>query len=324
MAIPSTRMRIGLDNVVYSVMDDTTDISGGSISYGTVYPLIGAKTLTFDRGASIANVYGDDGSFAVGETVGDMKVTLEVADILPADYARLMGFTYANGVIAEGVTDESPYIAVGFRTLRMGTTPAGAKVYEYFWLPKIKLQKPKDSEKTKDKSLAPRTASMDGQALRTISSNDYIVRARSDDTNVAATTITNWFVQPMYSASVDLTALTVVASTGTGATKTFLLTFSKASASGTIPFSIPASSLVTLVNQLVCAKNAAGALLTVTAAILSAGTGFSNSPVTVTVTSAASTASDVICVGIAAGSNVVDNNGVAVTAYANGGVTLHA
>ncbi len=233
MALTSNRMRIGLSNVVYSIMDDTTDISGGAITYGTVYPLVGALALGFDRGASSTVIFGDDGPFAAGETVGEMKLSLEVADILPADYARILGFPYVNGIVAEKVSDQSPYIAIGFKTLRMGSD-SGSKVYEYFWLPKVKFQKPKNDEKTKDKSLAPRTVAMEGTALKVISNDTYIVRARDDDPAVSGTTITNWFNSPIYSASVDLGALTLTSSVGTISTKTFRVTFAKAGGGSTV------------------------------------------------------------------------------------------
>jgi phi13 family phage major tail protein len=226
MAMPNTRMKIGLSNLVYSILDDTTDFAGNSLSYGTVYPLPGAVTLDFDRGSSIANVFGDDGPFSVGETVGEMKIGLEVNDLLPADYARILGFTYSSGMIAEGINDASPYVAIGFKTLRMGKN-AGALVYEYFWLPKCIFQKPKNSEKTKDKSLAPRTVMLDGEAIRTITNDKYIVRARGDDPNVAAATISGWFTTPLYSATQSLTAVTVGTITAAASPKTITIPFAK-------------------------------------------------------------------------------------------------
>jgi phi13 family phage major tail protein len=226
MSMPNTRMRIGLSNVVYSILDDTTDYAGNPLTYGTVYPLPGAVALTFDRGSSMANVFGDDGSFSVGETVGEMKLGLELNDLLPADYARILGFTYSSGMIAEGINDASPYIAIGFKTLRMGKN-SGAAVYEYFWLPKTIFQKPKNDEKTKDKSLAPRTVKLDGEAIRTITNDKYIVRARGDDPNVAAATISGWFTAPLYSATQSLTAVTVGTITGDSGAKTLTIPFAK-------------------------------------------------------------------------------------------------
>jgi phi13 family phage major tail protein len=231
-------MRIGLSNVVYSVMDDTTDISGGTISYGTVYPLPGAVSLTFDRGASIANIFADDGSFVAGETVGEMKIGLECADLLPADYARLLGFAYASGMIAEGIADVSPFVAIGFKTRRLGKN-SGADIFDYVWLPKCIFQKPKMDEKTKDKSLAPRTMKLDGEALRTLSNDKYIVRARSDDSNVAAATLSGWFNQPLYSATQSLTAVTLTSAAGSISGKTVTFTMAKSGES----FAIDANTL---------------------------------------------------------------------------------
>jgi phi13 family phage major tail protein len=291
-------MRIGLSNVVYAVMDDTTDISGGAITYGTVYSLPGAVSLSFDRGASIANVFGDDGSFAVGETVGEMKLGLEIGDLLPADYARILGFTYSSGMIAEGINDASPYVAIGFKTLRMGKN-AGAAIYEYFWLPKCIFQKPKNDEKTKDKSLTPRTVSLEGEALRTISNDKYIVRARGDDALVAAATISGWFTTPLYSATQSLTAVTVGTITSAVSPKTITIPFAKGGETFSLQAPTDADIEISVVSTgLVLAG-------TRTYAVSSAGT----AP-TITITCSTLTA---VAHLVTVTSYVKDSNGVSVT-----------
>jgi phi13 family phage major tail protein len=291
-------MRIGLSNVVYSVMDDTTDVSGGVITYGTVYTLPGAVSLSFDRGSSIANVFGDDGSFAVGETVGEMKLGLEVADILPADYARILGFTYSSGMIAEGIVEASPYVAIGFRTLRMGKN-SGSAIYEYFWLPKCIFQKPKNDEKTKDKSLAPRTVKLDGEAIRTISNDKYIVRARSDDALVAAATISGWFTAPLYSATQSLTAVTVGTITGSSSAKTITIPFAKSGET----FSLQAPTVEDIVISVV----STGLILAGTSTFAQSAAG-----VTPTITLTNSNVSAVPHLVTVTG-HVKDSNGVSVT-----------
>ena len=235
MAMPYTRMKVGLDDLVYSVMDDTTDTPGGTITYGTVYSLYGARAVDIDPGASFAWEPGDDGGFAIGETVGEMKIALEVDDLLPADKARLFGHTYANGIISENVLDVSPYVAIGFRVLRMGTS-GGNKVYDYAWIPKCIFEKPKANEATKGKTYTPRTVKIDGEFTRTLSSGDYIEVARSDDTTLAAGTISGWLATPRYVSTQDLGALTLTSVNGVNATstKTFTLTFAKAGGGTTV------------------------------------------------------------------------------------------
>ena len=316
------RTRIGAKDLVYALLTESSDVSGGTPSYGAVKSLATLAKMSLNPGSSAITEFFDDGAGAIGETTGKIQPDITLYDIDPSAYAELLGISYANGIVGQNTADQSPYVAIGWKVLHQGST-AAAPDYDYWWLYKCKFMKPDHAFETKADTLKPNLYSLKGEAAKLAANGYYASWCRTTDTNLPAATVAGWFSQVTLPAP-DLTALTMVAATGTGATKTFILTFSKASSSAIIPFTISASSIAALVNQLVCVKNSSGALLAITAAISIAGTGFSNSPVVVTVTSASSTGGDVISVGIGAGSDVVDSSGVAVTAYANGGVTLHA
>ena len=312
------RPRIGLSNVVYAVLNEATDIASGTPTYGTIKPLANALELSFDPAGNAATLFADDGAAFVADNVGEMKISFGIADIDPANYAEILGHTYANGIMGQNSTDQSPYIAIGAKRLRAGKDGANA-VYDYFWLPKVKLTKPKESAKTKGASIEFQTPMLEGSVVKLVANGNYRTMARSDDANVAATTVTNWFNSVVITSSADLTALTVVAAAGAGATGTFLLTLSKASNSGAIPFTISAAAIAAFASAFRVAKVSDGSKVPTTYALLSPGTGFSNSPVTVTGSTGISNTA--MFIGVPAGSAAVDGSGVSVSEYYSGSVT---
>lgn len=215
------RPKIGLSNVVYAVLTESSDVSGGTPSYGTITPLANALELSFDPAGSTATLFADDGAAFIADNVGEMKISFGVADINPADRAIILGHTYAGGQITENVTDQSPYIAIGARRLMAGKE-GGNAVYEYFWLPKVKLSKPKVDAKTKGASIEFQTPMFEGAVTKLVANGNYKASVRTDDANATSTTITNFFNQVVTTSGADLGAITVaVAKSTTKATFTF-------------------------------------------------------------------------------------------------------
>src|SRR6266487_4595590 len=161
------RPRIGLSNVVFAVLDESTDVSGGTPSYGTITPLANAMELSFDPAGNESMLFADDGPAFLADNVGEMKLSFGIADISPANLATLLGHTYANGITTEAPTDQSPYVAIGAKKLRSGKDGA-ALVYDYFWLLKVKLMKPKEDAKTKGATIEFQTPMLEGMAVQLI------------------------------------------------------------------------------------------------------------------------------------------------------------
>lgn len=218
------RPRIGLSDVVFAVLDEASDVAGGTPSYGTITPLANALELSFDPAGNESMLFADDGPAFLADNLGEMKIAFGIADISPENMATLLGQTYANGIISESPTDQSPYIAIGAKRLRAGKN-GSSLVYDYFWLAKIKLMKPKQDAKTKGASIEFQTPMFEGMAVQLIANGNYRTMLRTDDANATNTTITNWFSQVVIDSSVDLGALNVaVAKNTTKARFTFTKT----------------------------------------------------------------------------------------------------
>ena len=233
----SARPFIGLSGVKYSLLTEASDTVGGSQpTYGTIYDLPGAMEMKWDPNASAATLFADDGAYTTAETVGDMKVTMKLADAEPADYARLLGHTYSNGQIVEKTTDASPFIALMFKALR-----AGSSVYEYFCIYKLKLSKPSLDSATKGASINYQNPSFEGHVVKLNYNDSFRLRMRTDDATADATTLANFFTAIPFSGA-NLNALTCTIAEGTaGNAGKIEFTFAKA---GGASFSMDSATCV--------------------------------------------------------------------------------
>ena len=205
MATSTNRLAIGCEDFVYSILTEGTDVAGGTPAYGTVYPLPGLKQFNYQSNSSLTRWYGDNGVFAASEFVGEQSISVDVSDIPPQDRNRLFGFTYANGVLVESADSVSPYVAIGAKV----TLDGGQSTY--VWFPKVKFNKPSLDANTKESSVAFQSVMIEGAILQLISNSNYRVSVRTDDAAAPAATISNWFNQPVITQTVDLGALSVVA-----------------------------------------------------------------------------------------------------------------
>jgi phi13 family phage major tail protein len=308
---------IGLSNLVAWQLQ--TDTAGGTTTYGAPFSLAAAAEMSFDPASSQTPYFADDSLTAIGSTTGFRKVGIKLYDIDPANLGILIGQTYANGQLVDKGADQSPYFAIAGKVLRNG----GAYSYVVFY--KCQLMKPKSDFKTKGATINFVEVQLDGASAALQSNGQYWNAQRSDDPNGTAAAISAWFTTPQFSTT-DNSALSVVFAAG-GTAKTITATFSKASASGTIPFTMADPTTITaLVNEIQVVKSVAagagtGAVLTWV--LTTPGAGFSNNTIlfTGTVVSGATTA-DNVTVSVRANSAVKDNNGIAVTAVGKGYLTL--
>jgi phi13 family phage major tail protein len=196
-----------------------TDPAGGTPTYGTVYPIPALKAAVYTTNASLSRAYGDDGLQAAAETVGAQTLAIDLLEIPQDDKNRLLGLDYAAGILQSKATNLSPYVAVGFEVTRDDGSS------DYVWFPKVKFQKPGQDAQTKAETITYQSEMLEGAVVNLTANNVYRVMARTNDPNVSATTITNWFNAPVTSSGADLGALNVtVAKLTTQARWTFTKT----------------------------------------------------------------------------------------------------
>jgi phi13 family phage major tail protein len=218
----ANRPRFGAKDLVYAVLSEPTDVEGGTPTFGAIKALAGLGKIAVNPNASQATLYGDDQLQHIADTIGKVDVSFDLADILPDAYAEVLGHTYANGQIMEKATDQSPYIAIGFKLTRTGNP-----YYDYFWLYKGKLSKPDFSSDTKRETINFQAQSFKGVFQPLLANGNWRLRLRTDDANVPAATLSGFFTAVPLTAAADLGALSCVMAK---ATLNLTFTFAKVGA----------------------------------------------------------------------------------------------
>lgn len=219
----AARPVIGAKDLVYALLSETSDVVGGTPTYGTVKSLAGLGKISMNPNGNAAVLYGDDQPLHVADSVGKIDLSFDLADIDPAAYAEILGHTYGAGGVLEKSTDQSPYVAIGFKR-----THTGSSVETYYWLYKVKFLKPDNSAETKKESISFQSIALKAIAVPLISSGVWRLWIRTDDANASAATLAAFFSTVVLSASIDTGALTLTSGAGVASSKTMVLTFAKA------------------------------------------------------------------------------------------------
>lgn len=222
------RPRIGLSGLVLAeVLSD--DENG--IVYDTPFKIPGAVVATINPNSSVETDYADDGAFFAQNNRGNTELSLEMIDITPENEAKMLGQRRVNGVTIETDLDQSPYFAFGARVLMAGSDETGDAVYTYLWYAKGKFSVPESGGETKRDSISFGHKNLTAQFVKTQfvpdgqKSGTIGARIRTDDPEVSASLIENWFSAPVISVDQNVGAFTVTAAAGSN--NTVILTGSK-------------------------------------------------------------------------------------------------
>jgi len=296
----SKHPQIGIQDVVYATLTESTDVVGGTPTYGTVYPLAGAMKFNTKHNGSAATLFADDGAAFSATTVGKTQVSCEFYDILPDAYAAIVGISRANGINADSSLDTAPYVAVGYKSLKAGLDSSGNPVYVYRWILKGKFTKADEGGETKKDTLNYTSVALNAEFVKLQANGYYQTSIRTDDTAVSSTTVTNWFNAPVISNSADLNAFTLTSAAASISTKTFTLTFAKAGGGTTTVYDGASSNVIISVGstgtQVALTTFTPGsASTTPTLAVVTSAT-LTGVPYTIVVTAGLHDASGVPCV----------------------------
>ena len=204
--------KIGLDEVyIAKVLSD--DANG--IVYDTPKHLPGGVNASINPNSDVATDYGDNGVFFVTNNRGNTELALEMIDIDPDTLAEMLGQEKTNGITVEKPLDQSPYFAIMFRVWIAGTDANGNNRYQYFCYAKGKFSVPETGGSTKKESIEFGHVNMTAQFAQTEYNGVICTHARSDDPDVSASIINNWFNAPVVTVSQNNSAVTVAAAAGT-------------------------------------------------------------------------------------------------------------
>lgn len=185
---------IGLDQFHYAIVEG--DEVGGTTYASSVHvPNITQANTNFN--SSVETFFADDGPAVVYSQIGEVEVEINIADLPPEDYAKLIGGEYENGMVQYNVSASAPDVALAFRAQKSNGK------YRYMWLLKGKFSVPNMEARTKEASVnfQPQTINFKGAARA--SDRNVFKRIDSDDANLPAgvddtSLLNDFFEDPNY------------------------------------------------------------------------------------------------------------------------------
>ena len=214
--------QIGLSNLHYALLTSDT-VSG--VTYEAPVLISGAITANINPNSSSGVLWSDDAPSEVFSQMGQVDVEIEVKDLPLEVQAVLLGHTITGGILKRKSTDVSPYIALGFKSLKSNGS------YRYVWLYKGKFQLPEINHQTKNDKVNFQIPKMKASFIRLDYDNSWIKQVDEDHIDYVSTIGTNWFTA--VEGEADTTAPTVTsvpadAATGVAIDANIVLTFSEA------------------------------------------------------------------------------------------------
>lgn len=193
--------KIGVDLLYVAEVQSDGD-SGAA--YGKPFRLPGLNNIGYDPSTQSATYDADDGTYVSYSADGTTTVTIKVADLLPEHYSKLLGLEYKDsGVIEEGVADNAPEVAVGWRSQKSDGS------YRFIWVLKGKFSKNAETYSTKSGSgvsfndrelvFTAENRVFDGLKRRQLESNDPKVTM---SISAISSPVDGWFSDPDFEPTV--------------------------------------------------------------------------------------------------------------------------
>lgn len=186
---------IGLDNFyVAKVTEDNTTTT----TYGASQRIINITQANINFNSTLATFFADNAPAVAYSQMGDVEVSINVADLTPSEYALLTGATRTEqGVVELGAEDNPPELAVGFRAMKSNGE------FRYMWLLKGKFSVPNANHQTKESGVNFQQQELSFRSLARIKDDLVMRRVDSDDDNLPegvtnAVLLDEWFVDPDY------------------------------------------------------------------------------------------------------------------------------
>lgn len=107
--------QIGLRNFYYALMTKE-DTATTAATYGTPKRVAGINSIEISPTVNTATLYGDDIALATASSLGEISVTIDVADLPLEDLAALLGHKVEDGVMVSKGSDSAPYCAIAFES----------------------------------------------------------------------------------------------------------------------------------------------------------------------------------------------------------------
>lgn len=137
---------IGVDAFYYALMTSDTSADTKPV-YDASERVPGLVSVAFNPNAQTGTFYADNGPYAAAAQLGEISLTVGLADIPPDIRAIWFGQPYEGGVL-QGTQINPPDMAVGYR-IKLSDNH-----YRYFWFLKCKATPPSETTNTQGSSIS--------------------------------------------------------------------------------------------------------------------------------------------------------------------------
>lgn len=144
---------VGLRELVYAKL--LKDDAEGA-EYGEIKELAPAKTASVTPSSTNTPEYADDGILDVISSNGATTLSISTSGIKDEVKADLLGAKYDKGGTEYHKDRISPFVAVGFKSLKADGT------FGYVWLLKGKFSNPNREHNTKEDTATPQNSTLEG------------------------------------------------------------------------------------------------------------------------------------------------------------------
>jgi phi13 family phage major tail protein len=180
--------KIGVSNLHYAIL--TSDEADSTPVYDTPVSVAGVTTLNVNPNASVSTLFADDGPYESATTLGQVEVSIDLADLTLAVQAALLGHTLTSGVMYRKSTDTPPYVAIGFKSLKANGN------YRYTWLTKGKFALSEQNHETRGESINFQPEQIMGAFVKRLYDDEWERHVDQDNDDWEAAYGTDWFNGP--------------------------------------------------------------------------------------------------------------------------------
>ena len=145
---------VGISNFHYSLL--TKDDESGA-AYGNMKKIAGLISVNINPASASETLYADNGPFETATTLGEIEVSINVADLSLQQQADLLGHKIENGMMVGKASDDAPYVGCAFESLK-----ANGKI-RYVKLLKGKFAEPQEQTNTKGDKIEFQTPTITGK-----------------------------------------------------------------------------------------------------------------------------------------------------------------
>lgn len=163
---------IGLDMFHYAVLTNDNETE---TTYDEAVHIPNIVEAGFNPNSSNEVFFADNGPAESYSQIGAPEITLQIGDLPPKDYAKLLGATYENGQMKYSVDASPPDVAIGYRRQKTNGD------YRFIWFFKGKFSLPEESGQTKGDSVEFQTQEITFTAVARRSDSEVFTRIDSDD-----------------------------------------------------------------------------------------------------------------------------------------------